>query len=106
MPADMHDVLLRFRPRELAPGERALFSEWLSLAGDVASAYVSGRKSDDPALYRRIVVVAGPDDQPTHLIHAPAGQHMWLKMTLGPEPRTEMFETLHAALNSIQHVLK
>jgi hypothetical protein len=105
MSGDLHDVLLRFPPRELTPGERHVFRDWLGLAGDISGAYVSGRKSDDPALYRRIVVLAGPGDQPTHLIHAPEGMHLWVKVTIGPDLRMEMFDAVQTALNSIYYVL-
>ena len=57
----IEDVLRTFPPRPLNPDERALVDTWLSATCDVASAYVSERRSDDPALYRRIVVTLGPD---------------------------------------------
>jgi hypothetical protein len=100
-----HDLLLKYPPREIDPGERQLVDEWLARASDISAAYVSGRKSDDPAMYRRIVIAAGPGNQPTHLIHAPTGLRLWLKMTLGGDPRVEMFDTLVSALNSIRQVL-
>ncbi len=93
------------RTREREPQERQLVDEWLALAGDVPGAYVSGRKSDDPALYRRIVTSMGADDLPTHLIRASAGLRLWLKMTVAREMRLEMYATLAAALNSIRRVL-
>jgi hypothetical protein len=98
-------VMLTFPPRELAPFERELVSEWLALAGDISEAHVSTRRSDDPALYRRIVITDGPDGRPTHLIHHPDGLELWVKMTIGPYPQIEMFSTLREALNSIRHVL-
>jgi hypothetical protein len=98
-------VMLTFPPRELAPLERQLVRDWLSLAGDISEAHVSARRSDDPALYRRIVVSASPDGRPTHLVHHPDGLDLWVKMTVGPYPQIEMFNTLRAALNSIRPVL-
>ena len=74
-------------------------------AADISGAYVSGRKTDDPALYRRIVITDGSDGEPTHLIHCPERLRLWIKMTLGPNQRVEMFDTLQAALNSIRRVL-
>jgi hypothetical protein len=106
MPDTTRDLLLKYPPREIAPGERQYVDEWLARASDVSAAYVSGRRSDDPALYRRIVIAAGPGDEPTHLIHAPTGLRLWLKMTLGGDPRVEIFDTLVAALNSIRRVLE
>jgi hypothetical protein len=105
MPNIMQDVLLRYPPRELSPLERELANEWLALAADISAAYVSGRKSDDPALYRRIVITDGSEGHPTHLIHCPERLRLWVKMTLGPNQRVEMFDTLQAALNSIRPVL-
>lgn len=99
------DILLRFPPRLLDPAERELVAEWLSLAGDVASAYVSARQADDPALHRRVVITTSPDRAPTQTIHAPAGMRLWVKLTVGPEPVVELFDSLAAALNSIRRVL-
>jgi hypothetical protein len=104
MPSRAH-VVLTFPPRELSPVERELVHEWLALAGDISQAHVSARRSDDPALYHRIVVSDAPDGRPTHLIHQPAGLDLWVKMTIGPNPEIEMFGTLRVALNSIRHVL-
>jgi hypothetical protein len=53
MSIDMPAVLLRYPPRELSPLERELTNEWLALAADISDAYVSARKTDDPALRRR-----------------------------------------------------
>ena len=101
-------VMLTFPPRELSALERELVSEWLALAGDVEDCHVSSRRSDDLALYRRIVVSDAPDSRPTHLIHRihrPNGLDLWVKMTVGPYVQFEMFPTLPAALNSIRRVL-
>jgi hypothetical protein len=98
-------VMLTFPPRELSPLERKLVHEWLALAGDISEAHVSTRRSDDPALYRRIVVTDAPDGRPTHLIHHPDGLDLWVKMTVGPYAHFEMFPTLAGALNSIRRVL-
>jgi hypothetical protein len=98
-------VMLTFPPRELSPLEREVTREWLARAGDVSDCHVSARRSDDPALYRRIVVSAVPDGRPTHLIHHPDGLDLWVKMTVGPYPHFEMFPTLTSALNSIRFVL-
>ena len=105
MSIDMQAVLLRYPPRELSPLERELIDEWLAGAADISGAYVSGRRSDDPALYRRIVITDGFEEHPTHLIHSPERLRLWIKMTLGTHQRVEMFDTLRAALNSIRPVL-
>jgi hypothetical protein len=99
------DILLRLPPRQLAPDERELVAEWLSLASDVPTAYVSSRRQDDPVMYRRIVIATSPDGQPTQTIHAPAGMRLWVKLTIGQEPGVDLYDSLAGALNSIRRVL-
>jgi hypothetical protein len=99
------NVMLAFPARELSPFERELVRDWLALASDVSDAYVSTRRSDDPALYRRIVVTDAADGRPTHLVHRPGDQNLWVKITVGPYPQITMFGTLREALNSIRNVL-
>jgi hypothetical protein len=105
MAADANSILLTLPPRELLPAERALLCEWHVRAGDIAGAFVCDRSSDDPALYRRIVVIDYPDDKPTHLIYQPAGQTVWVKYTVQPYRRMDIFHTLRTALNAIRPVL-
>ena len=105
MSADAHTVLLTFPPRELSPLDRALVGEWLAHAGDIVGAYACERRADDPALYRRIVVIDNPEGHPSYLIHQPSGLATWVKTTVGPYVQVEMFDTLRAALNSIRPVL-
>ena len=80
-------------------------AEWLARAGDVAEAYVSSRRSDDPALYHRIVIITNPEDGPTHLIHAPSGRDIWIVLSLVLRTKVRRFRTLRAALNSVRPVL-
>ena len=58
----MKDVIRHLPARLLTPDERALVAEWIASAGDIAEAYVSSRRGDDPALYHRIVIVTKPED--------------------------------------------
>jgi hypothetical protein len=98
--------LLRMLPaRPLDAEERALLAEWLGKALDIPSAYFSERRSDDPAIYRRIVITEGPDDQVAHLIHCPRGMRLWVRTTVVPEFSVQLFDSLRAALNSIRQVL-
>jgi hypothetical protein len=62
----VRDAIGQFPARRLSPDEHALVVEWLAAAGDVISAFVSNRRSDDPALHHRIVITTGPDDGPSH----------------------------------------
>jgi hypothetical protein len=77
---------------------------WLAATCDVASAFVSERRSDDPALYRRIVVTVGPGQGPSHLVHAPTGISCWLVSSVGRGSEVRRFDSLRAALNAIRPV--
>ena len=99
MPKPVVDILLTFPPRMLSP------TEWLRLAGDVPSAYVSERRSDDPAFFGRVVIATGSDTKPSHTIHAPAESTLWLLTSMGPPQSVRQFNTLHDALNSVRPVL-
>ena len=82
-------------------------AEWIAAAGDIASAYVSSRRSDDPAVYHRIAITASMSDEPSHYVQALAGRDIFMVTTPGPGRRTKVirFPTLRAALNSIRPVL-
>jgi hypothetical protein len=99
------EVLLTFPARALAPQERALLAEWAGRAGDIALAYVSERRSDDPAVYRRIVIIPRSGYPPSHLIHAPVDFPCWLVSSTGSRPQVKQFGTLHSALNSVRRIL-
>ncbi|HUN42683.1 MAG TPA: hypothetical protein VMU81_20500 [Acetobacteraceae bacterium] len=104
MPDRTDHVLRTFPPRPLNPDERELVSDWLAATGDVGSAYVSERRSDDPATYHRVVVALGPGTAPSYLVHAPSGVTCWLVTKLGEEPGVRRYDSLRAALNSIRRV--
>jgi hypothetical protein len=101
----MRDAVNQFPTRRLTPDEHALVVEWFAAAGHVASAYVSNRRSDDPALYHRIIIATGPGDEPSHIVHAPRGRNIWIVVSSGPRTKLRRFQTLRTALNSIQPVL-
>jgi hypothetical protein len=95
----------QFPARRLTPDEHALVVEWLAAAGDVTSAYVSNRQSDDPVLHHRIIIATGPGNAPSHFVHASSGRDIWIVFSLGRRTRIRRFQTLRAALNSIRPVL-
>lgn len=99
------DILGTLPPRPLRPGERELVTEWLAAAGDVASAYVSDRRSDDPALRGKIVICVKGNGGLTHLVHTPTNADCWLVMRVCPMPEIDRFGSLREALNSIRPVL-
>jgi hypothetical protein len=85
MPKPAVDILLTFPPRMLSSTEQMLVQEWIGLANDVPFAYVSQRRSDDPAFFGRVVIATGPDTKPSHTIHAPAESTLWLLNGSTPE---------------------
>jgi hypothetical protein len=101
----MRDALRHFPARPLTLTERGLVAQWLAGAGDVASAYISNRRTDDPDLHHRVVVFTKVDDGPTHIVHAPSGRDVWIVLTLGQRTKVQRYRTLRAALNSIRSVL-
>jgi hypothetical protein len=105
MPKSVVDILLTLPPRILSPTEQALVQEWLRLAGDLPMGYVSQRRSDDPALFGRVVIATGPDTKPSHTIHSPGESALWLVTSMGPPQNVRQFNTLHDALNSVRPVL-
>ena len=101
----MGDAIRHFPARLLTPDEHALLAEWLAGAGDIAEAYASNRREDDPAYYRRIVVVTKSSEGPSHLVHVPSGRKKWVVFSLGRRSQVQTFRTLRDALNSIRPVL-
>lgn len=101
----MHKVTRNFPARRLTPDERALVVDWLATAGDIASAYVCERRSDDPDLHHRILINAGPHGSPSHIVYAASARDIWVVLKSGQRTKIRRFRTLRAALNSIQPVL-
>jgi len=105
MPGHSDDFEDALPPRPLRPEERSLLEEWLAAAGDVSSAYVSMRRDDGPALYRKIVITVEGDGEPSYLIDTPAGTDVWIVVQCRPAPDAEEFRSLREALNSVRPVL-
>lgn len=99
------DAIGHFPARLLTPDEHALLGEWLAAAGDIAEAYVSNRRGDDPGYYRRIVITTTPGDGPSHFVHASLASGKWVVLVRGPNPLVDVFPTLRAALNAVRSVL-
>ena len=98
----MRDMFQYSPARALTPAEHAVVAEWMAAAGDIASAYVSDRHTDDPAMYRCVVIVTNSADGPSHLIHAPVDEDIWVTFALGKGAKMRTFPSLHAALNSVR----
>ena len=101
----MRNAIRHFPARPLMPDEHSLVAEWLASVGDIAATYASSRRDDDPAHYRRIVIVTKPDEGPSHFVHAPSGREIWIVFSVGKRTGIQRFPTLRAALNSIRPVL-
>ena len=93
-----------FPPRPLRPDERALVAEWLASAGDVASAFISERSTDDPGVYRRIVITLEGDGEPSYLIDTPTGTDYWIVLQCRPYQDVHRFGSLREALNFVRPV--
>ena len=110
MPTPADNVILTFPPRPISQWERALLAEWYTATRreglDVARAFVSGRRGDDPRIAGRIVVVLRSSKEPAFCVYSPAESAIWV-VASGPEwNELQRFRTLRAALNSIRPVLE
>ena len=110
MPSKADNVILTFPPRSISQWEKALLAEWLAATQrkgrDIAAAYVSERRGDDPMIAGRIAVVVRPNRNPAHLIYSPAESTFWVVASGQGWSEIERFRTLRAALNSIRPVLE
>ena len=99
------DILQTFPARPLRPGERELVAEWLAAAGDVSSAFVSERRTDDPAICQRIAISVAGNGAFTHLIHTSFHNDAWIVLDVRYIPEFHQFDTLVEALNFVRPVL-
>ena len=110
MPSNADNVLLTFPPRPISQWERTVLADWFTAARraklDVAAAYVSERRGDDPMIVGRIVVVTRPDNGPSHLIYSPAESTFWVVSAAPAWGDLMRFRSLRDALNSIRPVLE
>jgi hypothetical protein len=96
-------VLLTFPPRALTDRERQTLNGWVE-ATDGLTAFVSERRSDDPAIYRRIVITRRSTNQHAYTIHAPQGLDVWVVVSLTEGENIGRFPTLRTALEFVQPV--
>lgn len=95
------NVLMTFPPRPLTDGEREILRVWATEADDVF-AFVSERRSDDPAIYRRIVISRTSTGQRLYHIRPPQGHDSWLVVSAVEGEDVARCPTLRAALNFIK----
>src|ERR1700722_11406094 len=89
-----------FPPRPLTDGERAILLGWTTVAKGF-STFVSERRSDDPAIYRRIIVSRKGNNQRLYLIHSHQNSDYWVMISAADGEDIGHFPTLRAALNFI-----
>jgi hypothetical protein len=90
-------------PRLLTDDERLLLHAWATANG-VLSAFVSQRQTDDPAIYRRIVVFRRVTKRHLYLIHCPLGSSGWIVLSAVERDDLGYFPSLRDALNFIRPV--
>ena len=82
MPSNLDNVILTFPPRPISQWERAVLAEWFAATKrkglDIAEAFVSERRGDDPMIVGRIVIVVHPNSEPSHVIYSPSGSTFWV----------------------------
>jgi hypothetical protein len=96
-------ALLTFPPRPLTEWERETLRGWVE-AIDGFTAFVSERRSDDPAIYRRIVIARRRTRQHAYTIHTPEGMDVWIVASAAEGEDVGNFSTLRAALEFVQPV--
>lgn len=99
------DILQTFPARPLRTDERELVAEWLAAANDVSSAFVSERRTDDPAIHSRIAISVERNGAFTHFIHTPVHNEVWIVLNVQYRPEVHQFDSLLEALNFIRPVL-
>jgi len=109
MPSNPDNVILTFPPRPVSQWERALLAEWFAATQrdglDVARAYVSERRGDDPKIVGKIVIVMRASREPAHLVYSPRETAFWVVTSAPAWNHPQRYRTLRAALNSIRPVL-
>jgi hypothetical protein len=108
--SDTNDVILTLPPRLITQWERALLAEWFAITQrddlDIARAFVSSRRGDDPTIFGKIVIVLRASREPSFLLHSPRGTAFWIVAAAPTWNQVQRYRTLRAALNSIRPVLE
>lgn len=97
----LKNVLRTFPPRPITDGERQILLDWIGTTDDL-SAFVSERRSDDPAIYRRIVVMRRATRRHLYLVHSPKDSDCWIVVSATEQEDIGRFPTLRAALNYVR----
>lgn len=97
----MNHVPMTFPPRPLTDGEREILRSWATAVDDVF-AFVSERRSDDPTIYRRIVITRTSTGQRLYFIRPPHGNDFWQVLSAREGEDIARCPTLRAALNFVR----
>ncbi len=90
-------------PRPLTDEERQVLRAWIA-ATEVLSAFVSQRRTDDPTIFRRIVVLRRATKRYLYLVHCPPGASCWIVVSVVERETLGYFPSLRAALLFIRPV--
>jgi hypothetical protein len=96
-------AICSFPPRPVTDGERQILLDWIDGTDDI-SAFVSERRSDDPGIYRRVVVLRRATRQRLYLIHCPQRSNWWVVTSAAERESVGYFPTLRAALSFIRPI--
>ena len=99
----IESVLEASPPWPLTDDERQLLRDWAAASG-VHSAFVASRRSDDPAIYRRIVIMRRATKRHLYLIHSPPGSGCWIVLSAIERENLGYFPSLRAALTFVRPV--
>jgi hypothetical protein len=101
MDQTLDKAICSFPPRSITDGERQVLLDWIDANAELA-AFVSERRSDDPTVYRRIVVLRRSTRQRLYLVHCPEGSNWWMVTAASERENVGFFPTLRAALSFIR----
>jgi len=97
------NVLRTSPPRPLTDDERRLLDDWVQAAQGF-TAFISERRTDEPAIYRRIVISVRATRQHLYLIHAAAEPACLIMLCIATGEYAGRFPTLRAVLDYIEPV--
>ena len=98
-------MVCSFPPRPVTDGERQLLLDWIEASDDL-TAFVSERRTDDPGIYRHLVVLRRINRQRLYLIHCPQRSNWWTVLSAAERENVGYFPTLRAALHFIHPVAR
>ena len=104
MDSSIQHVLRTSSPRSLTDDERLLLLDWIQ-AAQRFTAFISERRSDEPAIYRRIVVSLRATRQHLYLLHAATEPAGWIMLTIATGEYAGRYPTLRAVLDYIEPVV-